>query len=133
MAEKKQRTGRPTKYKAEYCDLVIELGEKGATKYEMADACGIHHSLLPVWTEKHPAFLEALKIADQKARIWWEKTGRENVGNNKFNSPLWHKMMGGRWKKDYAVHKIEHSGPGGDSIPVRFETVYETAIDEEEG
>ena len=124
------KQGRPTKYRAYMCELVIKLGEDGATKYEMADACGIHVSNIYEWAEKHPRFREALKIADQKARIWWEKKGRENISNNKFNSPLWHKLMGARWKDDYATQKVEHSGPGGDPIPVRFETIYEGTPEE---
>ena len=93
--------GRPTKYKPEYCDLVIEIGAQGGWLSEMAEACDVVRSSMDEWASKHPEFSEALTRAKQKAQAWFEEKGREGLTADKFNSSLWQKQMSARHREEY--------------------------------
>lgn len=68
---------RPTDYKPEYCDKVIELGREGASKAEMAHALGASRQTLDNWAAAHPEFLDAVKEATELSQGWWESQGRK--------------------------------------------------------
>lgn len=68
--------GRPTKYKPEFCDVVIEVGEEGETLVGMAEACDVDRATLNNWMEEHPEFFSAVKRGLQKSQAWWERQGR---------------------------------------------------------
>ena len=93
--------GRPTKYKPEYCDLVIEIGERGGWLSEMAEACDVVRSQMDVWAEAHPEFSEALTRAKQKAQAWFEEQGRDGLTAERFNAQLWQKQMQARHRSEY--------------------------------
>lgn len=102
--------GRPTKYKPEFCDLVIEIGEQGGWVSEMAEACDVHRSTFPEWEKAHPEFSAALSRAKQKAQAWFEIAGRSGLTADKFNSSLWQKQMSARHPDEYTEKvKAEHS------------------------
>ena len=55
------------------------------------------------WTsafELNDEFNEIIRRGRQLSEAWWLKIARENVGNNKFNTPLWIRNMMHRhgWK-----------------------------------
>ncbi len=53
--------GRPTHYKAEYCELATRLAKLGLIDKEIAAALNIAESTLNDWKLAHPEFLESLK------------------------------------------------------------------------
>ena len=57
-------TGRPTKYKPEFCDVIIELGREGKTKSHMAQALDVSRDTIHEWTRVHPEFSDAMKRAE---------------------------------------------------------------------
>lgn len=103
--------GRPTKYKPEFCDLIIEIGERGGWLSEMAEACDVHRSTMDEWAANHPEFSEALSRAKQKAQAWFEREGREGIKADKFNSALWQKQMSARHPGEY-TEKRDYSHKG---------------------
>lgn len=107
--------GRPTKYKPEFCDLVIEVGEQGGWLSEMAEACDVHRSTMDEWADNHPKFSEALMRAKQKAQAWFEVQGRLGLTAEKFNSALWQKQMSARHREEYTERR-ELTGAEGGSI-----------------
>ncbi|CAH9016939.1 putative terminase, partial [Vibrio phage 242E40-1] len=54
-------TGRPTKYKPEYCIQAEKLCRKGFIDTEIADFFEVDVSTLNRWKEAHPEFRESLK------------------------------------------------------------------------
>lgn len=120
--------GRPSKYKPEFCELVIEMGKQGKTFYHMAEACDVYApETLHEWAAKHPEFSEAFTRARNLARIHWEDMGHGHARDGQ-NSPLWPKIMAARWPEDYTEkQKHEHGGAGGGDII--FKTVYEQKPD----
>lgn len=68
--------GRPTKYKPEFCDVVVKVGEEGETLVGMAEACDVSRETINEWMKAHPDFSDAVKRGLQKSQAWWERQGR---------------------------------------------------------
>lgn len=110
--------GRPTKYRPELCDLVIEVGEQGGWLCEMAEACDVARNTMDVWAAEHPEFLEALTRAKQKAQAWFEREGREGLKADKFNAALWQKQMSARHREEY-TERLDQKVSGDPNNPVQ--------------
>lgn len=103
--------GRETKYRPEFCDLVISVGEEGGWLSEMAEACDVVRATMDNWAEAHPEFLEALTRAKQKAQAWFEREGRDGLRAERFNAPLWQKQMSARHPAEYTeARNLNHAG-----------------------
>jgi len=58
--------GRPTKYKAEYCEQVKKLALLGATDNQVADFLNVDVATINRWKLSHPTFCEALKVGKEE-------------------------------------------------------------------
>ena len=88
MDEKKRPVGRPTKYKSEYCDMIIEHMTDGASMSSFAAEINVARSTLNEWASEYPAFSEAVKIAKAKCAAWWERLGRSGAMGGDVNPTL---------------------------------------------
>lgn len=76
--------GRPTKYKAEFCELARNYCLLGATNETLADFFGVTRSTIDLWIARHPAFSGAIKsgrvVADAKVAqsLFHRATGYEH-------------------------------------------------------
>lgn len=70
---KKSVEGRPTKYKADYCEQVIDSGGKGHSITAFAGSIGVARSTVFAWAKEYPEFADAMEIAKAKATEFWEK------------------------------------------------------------
>ncbi len=70
------RTGRPTEYKPEYCDKLIEHMEKGNSFWSFAAECGVSMETISNWTHKYPDFLEAKRVGVAKLLKYDEQFAR---------------------------------------------------------
>lgn len=125
--------GRPTSYKPEYCDRVIEMGDQGYSVVEMAAELNVARSTLEnEWPEKNEAFSVALTHARQKSQAWWERQGRENVvmgvGKGTFNASMWSRSMAARFPKDWRESK-DVALTGKDGGPMQIEAIERHVID----
>lgn len=111
--------GRPTKYKPEFCQTVIEVGSYGGWLSEMAEACDVARSTMDEWAANHPEFSEALTRAKQKAQAWFEQVGREGMTAERFNSQLWAKQMSARHRDEYTERRDHTSSDGSMTPPAR--------------
>lgn len=68
--------GRPTKYRPEYCEQVIEHMADGASLTSFAAQIEVARSTINEWIDNHPEFREATSIGKAKAAAWWEKVNR---------------------------------------------------------
>lgn len=73
--------GRPTLYRAEYCDAVVEHMAEGASITSFAASIDVARDTITDWTQAHPEFLAAVKRAKAKCASWWEQRGREGAKN----------------------------------------------------
>ncbi|KAB7765392.1 hypothetical protein [Xanthomonas sp. LMG 12461] len=111
--------GRPTDYRPEYCQKVIELGKQGKSIVQMACELDVVKSTLYVWEETYPEFSDAFTRARQWSQYWWESQGQCGLTADKFNASLWSRSMAARFPDDYQERKgVELSAPGGGPIAV---------------
>lgn len=103
MAER----GRPTDYKPEYCEQVIELGKQGKSLAQMCANFDISRQTIDNWANAHPDFLEALSRAKVHAQAFWEDEGFKGMTSDKFNAAVWKKSMEARFREDY-TERHEH-------------------------
>ena len=113
--------GRPSDYRPEYCDRVIELGKLGMSVVEMASEIGVTRKTLETaWPERHPEFLQALELARELSQSWWESMGRTNLVMQKdagtFQASVWSRSMAARFPKDWRENKGVDLTSGGESL-----------------
>ncbi len=102
--------GRPTLYRPEYCEKVIELGKQGDSIAQMASYFDVTRQSLMEWAKVHPEFSTALSIAKEHCQSWWENAGREGMflGGGGFNAAVWKKSMEARFREDYTERQEVH-------------------------
>ena len=110
--------GRPTDYKVEFCDRVIELGRLGRSRSQMCADLEICKGTMQNWEAAHPEFLAATARARALSQDWWETKAQEALENKDFNAALWAKSMPARFPDDYSDRqKIDHSSTDGTMTP----------------
>lgn len=89
--------GRPTKYKKEYCDLLVEDMARGYSYEAFAGLIKVHVDTLYEWEKIHPEFSDAKKAAVAQGRRTWEGWGMDGLwtmtskeeGSRSMNATLW--------------------------------------------
>lgn len=114
-----QGPGQPTKYKAEYCERVVELAKVGASRVEIAFELDVCRNTLDNWCKQYPEFLRAITRARIAEQAWWERKGRENVTSAVFQAGMWSRSMAARFPKDWReVTRQENTGADKGPIEV---------------
>ena len=100
-AKVKNKGGRPTDYKEEYCDTVIELMKEGASKAEVCLELSCSFQTFLTWQEKHSEFLESVKRGLHLSKGKWEQMGRKAAFGQveNFNATSWIFNMKNRFGK----------------------------------
>jgi len=99
--------GRPTKYKPEFCQIVIDVMSKGGSKTEVCAALSIHYQTFLDWQTEgnpmyNPYFSDAVKGGETLSQAWWEGAGRKGImGEMEFNATLYQFNMKNRFKEDW--------------------------------
>ena len=116
------RTGRPTKYKPEMCDTVIECGKQGMSRAEICLELDIHHSTLLDWEQNKPDFSEALKESRRLCQGVWEAHNRKVCfGNADTNATVMIFNMKNRFPDDWSDKKeTKHSGDDTSPVTVKW-------------
>jgi len=114
---RKEPFGRPTKYRPELCDVVIQLGRDGYSKAEMAEHLDVERHTLDYWAKENIDFSTALTRARDYSLAWWERIARLNIITKKgetFNSASWSRSMSARFPDDYREKSITATAESGD-------------------
>ena len=116
---------RPTDYRPEFCEQVVELGKQGKSVVQMACALDVVKQTLHNWAEQYPEFLDAFTRAKQHSQDWWESKAQAGLESGGFNASLWSRSMAARFPDDYTERqKKELTGKDGkDLLPSRVEVV----------
>ena len=123
-AKEKRPVGRPSLYRREYCDRVIEMGKQGYSMASMASLLDVDKATIIRWRDEHEEFRTALSKAMIHAQHWWEIVGVNGMmdGGGKFNALVWKVSMQARFRDDYTERKVQEvSGPGGGPIETKTE------------
>ncbi|MEP7452408.1 hypothetical protein [Phyllobacterium sp. SB3] len=107
--------GRPSLYKPEYCDLVIEVMQQGLGLNSFAAAAGVSRRTVTEWMEVHSEFAEAVSRAKAFAASWYEMQQKKHVEVGGTSSQATLIVFGltnlarTDWQSKAAI-EVEHSG-----------------------
>lgn len=125
--------GRPSDYKPEYCNAVIEHMKEGASLTSFAASINCARSTINVWMEANPEFSEAVKAGKAKCAAWWESIGRKNAVEGGGNATLvifgLKNMAGDDWREK---QEIDHTSSDGSMTPKSIHDFYADNADESE-
>lgn len=102
--------GRPSLYKPEYCQMLIDHMSSGLSFESFAGLIGVCRATVYNF-EKNQEFLDAKRVAFEKNRLFWEKVGIEGMfmggKENPFNATVWVFNMKNRfnWKDKTEVRE----------------------------
>ena len=126
MTEKVKRpVGRPSKYRPEYCDMLVEHMAEGASMTSFAAEIDVSRETISEWSRVHPEFSVAVKKGKAKCAAWWERLGRTGAMGGEVNPTLvifgLKNMAGDDWRDK---QELAHTSPDGSmSMPSRIEIV----------
>jgi hypothetical protein len=99
---------KPSGYKPEFCERVIQFMSAGLSFKAFAGELGVCRATLYKWVSANPEFKKAKSIAQAKCRFHWEKLGIENLHNKEFNTTLYIAIMNNMfWFRDNPRRKAE--------------------------
>lgn len=111
--------GRPTEYKEEYCEKVIEYMTQGDSKTAVAARLGIAKDTLYEWAKIHKEFSDAIKEGLSLSQLFWEDLGKELVLQGQGNATAWIFNMKNRFREEWSdTVKQELTGKDGGPIPI---------------
>ena len=113
--------GRPTLYRPEYCEQVLELGKAGKSLPQMAAFFDVDRTTLDYWEANIPDFSHALNRAKVHAQAWWEEKAADNLNADKFNGLVWKTTMQARFREDYTERRVQEN-TGKDGGPIQLES-----------
>lgn len=125
-AVQKHAGGRPSDYRPEYCDRVVEAMRAGFSLTAFAGIIGVARSTINVWMEAHPEFSEAVSRAKAARLLHWEEAAIRVAkdGGGPGSATLIVFGLKNMAPEEYAdTAKVEHSGPGGAPLVTRIELV----------
>lgn len=100
--EDRLKTGRPTSYKPEYCQMLIDHMAQGYSYECFGATIDVARSTVFKWADDFPEFSDAKRIAFDKCLVFWEKLGIEHVLTSKnaksLNTGVWVFNMKNRFK-----------------------------------
>lgn len=125
----KRERGRPSKYDPKMLPIVEKMMSEGASKVEVCAELGISYETLTEWCDLQGAyfnrdFSESIKRGERLSEAWWEKHGRSQLENPKFNATLWYMNMKNRfgWRDRQEVDaKVDGKINVVCNIPLSFE------------
>lgn len=95
------KMGRPTKYRKEMCETMLNLFNGGATVAEVCAELGIARDTFYCWCNEHKDFSDAYKKGRELAERWWAKIGQAGMLGKleqPINSAMWIFNMKARFK-----------------------------------
>jgi hypothetical protein len=124
------KAGRPSTYRAVYCEQVVEHLSQGASLTSFAAEIGVARSTINEWMSAHPEFSDACARAKAKCAAWWERQGREIAqeggGNGSATLVMFGmKNMGAEDWKD--ASQIDHRSTDGSMTPKPDKIIIEAA------
>ena len=130
----KRPVGRPSKYRPEYCEKVLEMArETGAGPAEYAAEFNVARETLYDWAAAHEEFSTVLTRAKDLEQAWWEKTGKTGLFADKFNALVWKTSMQARFRSDYTERQqTELTGANGGAVQIEAKRVDTDALDSEQ-
>jgi transcriptional regulator with XRE-family HTH domain len=121
----KKPVGRPTDYRPEFCEQIIEFGKKGYSESQVAAEFGVTRKTLNNWEAEHPDFLYSSGVYRELAQSWWESLAQNQMlaPTPGFSSGLWSKSMAARFRDDYTERSKTDITTGGEKLSLDINLV----------
>lgn len=112
--------GRPSDYKPEYCEKVVEYCGEGFTLTSFCAEIDIGKETVYRWIDTHKEFRDACSRARQKMQQWWEKKLRVGIGDKNYNANAIVNVMG-LLTEDFRplAQRIELTGAEGGPLQIK--------------
>lgn len=111
--EEIKRPGQPTKYRPEFCEIVIKKMKLGAAVKELPYYLDVCIDTIYEWSKVHPEFSEALKKGAGYSEAVWMVKGRRGLRDKQFNYVGWYMNMKNRFgwqdKQSESSQKSPHT------------------------
>lgn len=102
----KRPNGAPSKYREEYCEMLIVHQQAGFSFESFAATIDVNRDTLYEWAKVHKNFSDARKKAKEKALHFWEDIGIKGLKSGKdFNAAIWIYNMKCRFSDQWADKK----------------------------
>ena len=112
------KMGRPTEYRDEFCDAVVDHMREGKSLTAFAAEIGHARSSINEWMAAHPDFSEAVARGKALCAAWWEERARDSAKDGKGNATLIVFGLKNMGADDWAdTSKIDHSSKDGTMSP----------------
>lgn len=127
----KKKTGRPSKYRPEYCQKLIDHMSEGLSYETFGATIGVCKSTVYLW-EENEEFSEAKSVAWQLYQLFWERMGvYGSKGDLKgFNSTSYIYNMKCRFRKSDTFGNDPDSNIKVTITPERVSELSEKELDE---
>lgn len=105
-------------------DKILELYLEGASDVEVKAMIyewrgSFSNDLWDRWMKEEEEFSETIRGGKLLSQVWWEKNGRQNLTNVRFNYSLWYKNMINRFRDDWREkQELDHTSKGESIVPV---------------
>lgn len=76
-----KKSGRPSKYKPEYGDILIQHMKKGYSFESFGAIVRVNRDTLYEWASKHEEFSDAKKLGQTDSLYFWEQQGIDGLYN----------------------------------------------------
>ena len=127
--KEKRPKGRPSKYRPEFCEQIIELGKLGKSIAQMASHFDVDKASIYRWSEESEDFRTALARARAHSQTWWENEAQKNMDNRNFNAQLWLKSVASRFRDDYTERQqTEITGANGGALKTESIVSFDASI-----
>jgi hypothetical protein len=113
----KQKTGRPSLYRPEYCQRLIAWGKQGLSYESFASDVDVCVDTLYEWEKVHKEFSDAKKKASAYSRAWWERMGQTGMLATGFSASVWIFNMKNRF--GWRDRQPEEAADDADAVAAR--------------
>lgn len=69
----KAKVGRPTDYRPEFGEQILELMESGLSLAASAAVINVHRQRVYEWVDRHPEFADTVRLAQVKRQLFLER------------------------------------------------------------
>lgn len=118
-------SGRPTDYKPEYGEKILELMQEGLSLAASAAEIGIHRQRVYEWAEKHPEFGEIFSLGKGKRQLFLERRLLSAKEGPVVTSTIF--ALKNAASEDFR-DKVETEFTGKDGGPVQFADVTDAEV-----
>lgn len=116
--------GRPTDYRPEYCEKVVEFGKLGLLPVSMGVRLGVVKDTLHEWARVHPEFSDAFALARAHCEAFHMERGSETAhGERPGNAPMTKFILSAAFGYREAT-QVDQTVSNPDGSPLRFVVDY---------